>query len=132
MKRGLCLLCVGSLAASMAADGINAEVHRLSMSEIVAAMVDAQEAREGELGRVSFSASEFAATLPDVARVVATDSDAGPPTVVYVILDRQGDAIAHRVGGGRLQLKIVQGPEGETRSTNTDANYLSEWVRPHL
>ena len=346
MKRGLRLLCVGGLAASIAADGINAEVHRLAISEIAASMVEAQEAAEGELGRVSFSARQIAARLPDLARVVATNSDAGPATVtavfavksgatvvgewievemerlddgtygvsrrsvdrfrawlgarfielmrgnlalerveglpgplafqlanaaglagtvstdgmvdrldrleprlagfqeqmgqsfakvgfvdmeggtrllsdfrgrvvllhvwatwctpciaampalealegryrdqgltvvnlsdepadviedwllanptdmvhgrvddfaflaanendeeeqgmlrvrpVYVILDRQGDARAHRVGGGRIQLKIVQGPDGETRSTTTDTHYLSDWVRPHL
>ncbi|MCY3621939.1 MAG: TlpA disulfide reductase family protein [Gammaproteobacteria bacterium] len=51
---------------------------------------------------------------------------------VYVILDRQGYARAHRVGGGKSQLRIVNGPEGETRSTTTDTRYLWEWVRPHL
>lgn len=51
---------------------------------------------------------------------------------VYVVLDRQGYAQAHRVGGGEFQMKIVKGPDGETRSMTTDTHYLSEWVQPHL
>lgn len=51
---------------------------------------------------------------------------------VYVILDRQGYAQAHRVGGGEIRMKIVSGPDGENRSITTHTDYLSEWVLPHF
>lgn len=78
------LLCVGSLA-TMVAVGIDAEVERISMSEIAASMVDRQEGADGELGRLSMSSGEIAAKLPRMARIVLTDgSDDGSSTVTAV------------------------------------------------